>query len=70
MPSSRHNRADVHMNLQTLQQHTQNTLKFKLDKTLPLEMGGGYKVLLLIEKLFAIDTCWEKENPFYPMECH
>lgn len=31
------------------------------------EMGNGRPPT---EELFAVDTCWQRENPFSPLECH
>lgn len=32
--------------------------------------GGGHKILPLIQKLFAIDTFWGRENHFSLVECY
>jgi hypothetical protein len=37
---------------------------FKPDKSPALRSRNGHKVQPIIKKLFAIDTCWEREIAF------
>lgn len=58
--SCRHNRADAHMNSQTLWKCLQYLHRLKTDKILAQKMSTGHEVPPLT-KLFASDPFWEKE---------
>lgn len=64
MTSSRHN-----ISPQRLCQKVQDIHKFKPDKISTSRKENGHKVLMLINKLFVINSYWDKENQFSPMEC-
>lgn len=58
--SSKHNRADAHMNSQILWKYIQDLHRLKPDKILAQKMWTGRQVPPLT-KLFATDPFWEKE---------
>lgn len=55
--------ADACMNSQKLGQHIQDLHWFIPTKP-SMEKGSGYKVPLLTKKLFASNTCWERNSSF------
>ena len=55
------------MNTETVT--AQDLHMFKPDKVVALGEGNGHGVSLLTMKPFLIDTCWQRENQFSPIEC-
>ena len=39
-------------------------------KNVMTDKGSGHKIPHLTKKLLVIDTCWEREKQFSPMEFH
>ena len=66
--SSRHYSTNAQMNSQMLWEHAQDLHRFKSERIPALAREGGLGVPPLTKKLFAVDTCWLRENQFSPME--
>lgn len=59
--SFRHSREDVHANSETVAAH----VRFEPDKTPALRWRSGRRLTPIVEKLFATDFFWERENQFF-----
>ena len=66
-PSS-HNRADARMNSQRINSVHKTQTNASQTKSPMWRKGSGYIVSPLNKKLFAVDSCWERENQFSPVE--
>ena len=66
--SSKYNRADTRMNSEIVPAHKLCTGSDQMNPS--TEKRKWDKVPALTRKLFAVDTCWERENQFSPMEGH
>lgn len=66
--SSRHTRADTHMNSQRLWQHAQDVHKFKSDRVSVLRgevEGKQTQGPTLTKKLSTVDTHWQREKSIF-----
>lgn len=68
--SSRLHMTDVRVNSQRWWRHAQGSHKSKPDHSPELREASGCKVPPLTEKLFAIETCWGRDNQFSLTEWH
>lgn len=57
------------MNSQKEWQHTQD-LQVQTGQNARPEKGKQTQVVCLTKELLIVDTFWEKEHPFSPLECH
>lgn len=55
---------------QVLWQYTQDLHMFKSDRVPALRRQIGHSISPLTKKLFVIDTDWQRENKYSPVECH
>lgn len=61
-------RLHVHINSQTLWQHTQDLHRVNPDRVLVLRRENRRWVTPVIKRPSAIETCWQREDPFSGIE--